>query len=84
VVRSGADYAQWAARVAQAEGAYFIDLNEKAACRYEEDGQDKVTREYFLEDHTHTTSAGARVTAQIVAEEIRALPDCTLRKYLKN
>ncbi|HOT71942.1 MAG TPA: glycosyl hydrolase [Anaerohalosphaeraceae bacterium] len=84
VVRSGADYARWAAQVAQTEGAYFIDLNEKAACRYEEDGQDKVTREYFLEDHTHTTPAGARVTAQIVAEEIRTLSDCTLREYLKN
>lgn len=82
-LRAGSDYAQWAAQVAESEGVPFINLNEIIACFYDQQGQEKVTQEYFLEDHTHTTPAGARVNAQMVVQGIRSLENCPLRMYLK-
>lgn len=83
VVRASADYGLWAAQSARDQGAYFIDLNERFAARYEQAGPEKVKTEYFLEDHTHTTPAGARLSAEAVVEGIRDLNDCPLRNYLR-
>ncbi|HOL88273.1 MAG TPA: glycosyl hydrolase [Anaerohalosphaeraceae bacterium] len=83
LTRAGSDYAAWAAQVAQAEGVPFINLNESIARVYEQQGQEKVSQEYFLEDHTHTTPAGARLNALMVVEGIRKIEDCQLRHYLK-
>src|SRR5262249_12646280 len=41
VVRAASDYGAWAAAAARAEGAFFIDLNELVARRYEEAGPEK-------------------------------------------
>ncbi|HEX8202617.1 MAG TPA: rhamnogalacturonan acetylesterase [Isosphaeraceae bacterium] len=82
VARASHDYGQWAAEVAKAEGVPFIDLNDRIARRYEQEGRHKVATEYFTEDHTHTTPAGARLNAAIVAEGIRGLVDSPLRAYL--
>jgi lysophospholipase L1-like esterase len=82
-IRAGSEYAKWAEQVAQAEGVPFINLNEMIACFYDQLGQEKVTQEYFLEDHTHTTPAGARVNAQFVVQGIRQLDQCPLKLYLR-
>lgn len=82
-IRAGSEYAQWAGQIAQAEGVPFINLNETIACFYEQLGQERVTKEYFLEDHTHTTPAGARVNAQMVVQGIREMDNCPLKQYLK-
>src|SRR5207249_4571969 len=37
---------------------------------------------YFGADHTHTTAAGARLTAAVVAEEIGRPEGCPLRRHL--
>lgn len=84
VVRSTDSYATWAADVAKAEGAYYIDLNDLVASRYEQLGPDQVKSKLFLEDHTHTTEAGAKINAALVAEGIRAQRKLALRKFLRD
>ena len=83
VARVAGDYGKWAAEAAKAGGALFIDLNEIAARRYEQAGQDKVKTEFFTKkDHTHTTAAGAKVNAASVVDGIKALKDCPLAGLL--
>ncbi len=79
VRRASADYGRWAAEAAHQGGAFFIDLNERVAERYEADGTEVVKTRYFGTDHTHTTEAGARVTAEIVARSLQGLDLPTLR-----
>ena len=83
VIRAANDYGKWAAEAAQAERALFIDLNEIVARHYEEVGPEKVQAEYFTTvDHTHTSPAGAWLNATSVAEGIKQLKNCPLRKFL--
>lgn len=83
VARAAHDYAKWAAEAATAGGAFFIDLNEMIARRYEEIGPERVAAEFFTAaDYTHTTRAGAEENAAAVAEGIRRLEDCPLRDFL--
>jgi lysophospholipase L1-like esterase len=79
VLRADADYGKWAAAVARETGVPFIDLNEIVAADYERLGAARVAEEFFPPtDHTHTTRAGAQRTALLVAQALRALPDCPL------
>lgn len=83
VRRATNDYGKWAREAAQQAGAYFIDLNQLVADRYEQDGQLAVHNQYFTSaDHTHTSRAGAEINAECVAHGIRTLEDCKLRHYL--
>ena len=75
-------YAQWAQQIAEQEGAFFIDLNKKVALAYEEIGKDAVLKQFFPKDHTHTAYDGARLNAEIVANEIRNLSNCLLSGFL--
>ncbi len=54
VIRASENYGKWAQEVAKQEGAYFIDLNNLIAEKYEALGADKV-KSFFPGDHTHTT-----------------------------
>jgi lysophospholipase L1-like esterase len=82
VARAANDYGKWAAESAKAGGAPFIDLNDLVAKRYEAAGPEKVMAEYFGTDHTHTTPAGAALTAAVLADAIQRLDGCALREYL--
>ena len=82
VERAGNTYGGWAAEAAKSQGAFFIDLNEIVAKQYEVIGQEKVGKEYFLTDHTHTTPLGARLNAESVASGLRGLKHCRLAKFL--
>jgi len=82
VLRASNDYGKWAAEAAKAEGAAFVDLNEIVAKKYEALGEEKVKADYFLEDHTHTTPAGAMVNARAVVEGVRELKECALKGFL--
>ena len=84
VIRASDSYGQWAAQVAAAEQVAFIDLNAIVAQKYEALGPDKVKELYFLEDHTHTTPAGAEVNAASVVEGLRALKNSPLAGFLLN
>lgn len=81
VVRSTGSYGTWAAQVAKAAGAYFIDLNQLTADKYDLSGPAAVAA-YFPGDHTHTNGDGARVNAASVAEGLKGLKKCPLNKYL--
>lgn len=83
VVRSSEDYAKWARESAEKEKAFFIDLNEIIAKKYEAIGEEKVKTEFFVTDHTHTTKAGAILNAEAVAGGIKSLKNCKLKKYMK-
>lgn len=84
VVRSSADYAKWAEESAINEKALYINLNERIAIKYEALGEGNVKTKLFLTDHTHTTEAGAIINSTSVAEGIRSLKGCKLKKYLIN
>ncbi len=83
VARAANDYGKWAAESARAAGAFFVDLNELVARRYEASGAEQVKARYFLEAHTHTTPAGARLNAAAVVMGIRDLKDCPLTAFIK-
>lgn len=82
VSRSADSYAGWAQQVAKEEGAYFIDLNNLIATKYEAMGADAV-KPFFPGDHTHTNIDGAKLNAQIVAEQLKEIKPEGLKKYMK-
>jgi lysophospholipase L1-like esterase len=82
VVRSSNDYAKWAEESATAEKAFYIDLNEMIALKYELLGEELVKTKFFVTDHTHTTKDGAILNASAVAEGIKSLNGCKLIKYI--
>jgi lysophospholipase L1-like esterase len=83
VGRESNGYGKFAKEAAAQGGAAFLDLNELVATRYEQIGEPSV-RELFFKptDHTHTTLAGAKLNAAMVAEGVRGLKDCKLAAYL--
>jgi hypothetical protein len=83
VVRASDSYGKWAAEAAMSEGVSFIDLNEISAKQFEALGPEKVKEIYFLEDHTHTTPAGALLNATSVVEGLRALKNNPLAAFLQ-
>ena len=83
VIRSSGDYAKWAEESAVKEKAFYINLNEIISARYDSMGEDAVKTKFFLTDHTHTNEAGAILNAASVAEGIRSLKNCNLKKILK-
>lgn len=72
VIRSSESYSKWAEQVAKEEGAYFINLNNDIALKYESMGLEAV-KPFFPVDHTHTNLDGAKLNAQIVIEGVRKL-----------
>lgn len=83
VARSTADYAKWAEESATKEKAFYINLNGLIADKYEALGEAEVKTKLFGTDSTHTLEDGAILNASIVAEGIKTLKHCKLRKYLK-
>jgi rhamnogalacturonan acetylesterase len=82
VDRATESYTKWAKEAATAERAFFIDLNDRVATKYEALGADSV-KSLFLKDHTHTTQGGAKINAALVAQGIKETPDLKLSDFLK-
>jgi rhamnogalacturonan acetylesterase len=82
VERVASTYGGWAEEAAKSKGAFFFDLSDFVASQYENIGQEKVGKEYFLTDHTHTTPLGARFNAQAVVFGITRLKNCSLAAFL--
>lgn len=82
VSRSKDSYAGWAEQVAKEEGAYFIDLNDLIATKYETMGADAV-KSFFPGDHTHTDINGAKLNAQTVIDELKKINPTNLNSYMK-
>jgi len=83
VERVVATYGGWAANVAKSQNAFFIDLNELVAARYETIGAETIGRDYFKGDHTHTSPIGARLNAETIVTGMRALKNLTLNNFLR-
>ena len=79
--RGNEDYAGWAKQIALEEKACFIDLNNLIADKYDELGKEKVAP-LFFGDHTHTSEAGAKLNAAVVATELQKKGECSLDKYM--
>lgn len=75
------DYVNWAGEVAETSGAFFINLNEIIAAKWEQQGKDAVKR-FFPVDGTHTNLEGATLNASAVAEGLATLKNCPLTNYL--
>ncbi len=77
-------YPKWAKQVSEQTGAYFIDLHELAAKRYEKMGTTKVKEAYFTaKDNTHTNQAGAILNAALVVRGIKKAKTLKLKTFLK-
>jgi rhamnogalacturonan acetylesterase len=53
------------------------------ASKYETLGEDKVKSTLFGKDSTHTLKEGAIFNAEVVAEGIKSLKGCKLKKYIQ-
>jgi hypothetical protein len=83
VIRASNDYGKWAKEAAEEGGAFFIDLNEITADKYDKLGPDEV-KQFFPGDHTHTNREGALVNAASVVEGLRMQKNISLNLFLKN
>lgn len=81
VERVSGSYGKWAKEAAEQAGAFFIDLNELVAKKYETMGKVSV-KAFFPGDHTHTNLLGAKLNALTIAEGIKATKGCGLSPYL--
>jgi lysophospholipase L1-like esterase len=72
VERGSGQYSQWTRELAESEGIAFIDLTNMVADAYEAIGP-KAVGAFFPRDHTHTSAAGAALSAQCVLSGIKAL-----------
>jgi beta-galactosidase len=68
--------------VAESSGAAWLDLNDFVARHYDPLGEERVTRDFFFADRTHTSPAGAQLTALTIVEALRAMPGQPLAPYL--
>lgn len=82
VLRSSDSYSKWVEQVAKEEGAYFINLNEIVAAKYEQLGADAV-KPFFPGDHTHTNIDGAKLNAEIVINALKEIKPGDLINYIK-
>ena len=81
------EYSNYARQVAEEQKVLFIDLDEKSRSLYQQLGEEK-SKMLFLQlkpgehpnypngivDNTHFSELGARMIAQLVLSELRALP----------
>lgn len=81
VERRTDSYVKWAKEVAIIENAFYIDVNDIVAKRYETLGKEKV-KTFFPQDHTHTNLEGATFTALTIAETLKKAKKIGLRGYL--
>ncbi len=72
IERNGGGFPAIAREVAEAEGVPVIDLNERVAARYDAMPREEVDA-LFADERTHTSRAGAELTAAIVAEALEEL-----------
>lgn len=84
LLRAKATYAGWAAQVAAAEQAGFVDLNELSAERLDRLGRAATDRLYVpAGEHVHTGWDGAVLNAAAVVAGLRSLPRNPTQAWLR-
>lgn len=74
-------YAAWSKQVAEEEGVHYIDLNDRAATKYEALGIED-SKAYF-KDNVHTSFEGAILNGKALIEGVNALENCNLKDFVK-
>jgi rhamnogalacturonan acetylesterase len=82
VERAEGSYSTWAQQTAKAEGAFFIDLNNIVAAKYEGLGT-RAVKLFFPADHTHTNLEGAKLNAALVVAELKRIKPGKLDRYVR-
>lgn len=82
VERRADSYGGWSKVAATNAGAFYIDLNELVALKYEALGKEAV-KPFFPKDHTHTGAEGANLNALTVAESLKKIKECGLKEYIE-
>jgi lysophospholipase L1-like esterase len=72
VERGSGQFSLWSAQIAKAEGVPFLDVTNAIADQYEKMGEAKV-KEWFPEDHTHTSPEGAELNASMVVATLKGI-----------
>ena len=72
VERGPGNYRQWSAEIARAADVAFVDVTDAIAERYEKLGDAKV-KDFFPQDHTHTSAAGADLNASLVVAGLKGI-----------
>jgi lysophospholipase L1-like esterase len=80
VERGPGHFDEWSAGVARSEHAAFADLTTAIADQYEKLGEAKV-KEFFPEDHTHTSALAADLNASLVVAVLKGI-DSPLTAWL--
>ncbi len=80
VIRADSSYGKWAQEIAKEENAFFINLNQLTADKYDAMGPEQVAK-LFFKDHTHTNEKGARINAQSVIEGIQQNKGIKINEY---
>ncbi len=82
IIRNTNGFGKWTKEAAAMEKVAYIDVNDLIAIKLEKMGKDSIQLMYHG-DHTHTSKAGALLNGKTVAEGIKGLKDCDLKKALK-
>jgi len=82
VERRAETYGGWSKVAADNQKAFYIDLNEIVALKYEVLGKEAV-KAFFPKDHTHTGFEGANLNALTVAESLKKIKECGLKEYIE-
>ena len=80
VEREFGQFARWTREVAVAEHVLCVDAGRLIAERYQSMGAQQVLK-MFPEDHTHTSPAGAELTAALTVAGLKALEGNPLRRF---
>ena len=81
IERRNDTYGKWYREIVDETGVAFLDLHNIAADSYDKIGQKKA-KEYYKNDHTHTSLKGAQHNAKCVAKGLKKMKS-PLAKYLK-
>lgn len=82
VIRNNQGLGKWTKEAAAMEKVLYLDANKIIADQLDQMGKDSIQGLYWG-DHTHTSKAGAVLNAKTIAEGIRDLKGCKLKKALK-
>ncbi|MBO0324083.1 rhamnogalacturonan acetylesterase [Muricauda sp. CAU 1633] len=82
VERRDDTYVKWSRETAEMENAFYLDINDSIAVRYENVGKETV-KPFFPRDHTHTGKLGAEFSAQTIATALKNLKECGIRDYIE-
>jgi len=82
VIRNNNGLGKWTKEAAAMEKVLYLDANKLIADKLDKMGKDSIQGLYWG-DHTHTSKAGAVLNARTIAEGIKDLKDCDLKKALK-